>query len=578
MDNPFRYRTAGVSAGGLPHIPTPAFLLLILAWLIPGLAGHEPWKPDEAYTFGLVAHIAATGDWIVPTLAGEPFMEKPPLFFISAAWFLHMFSALLPAHDAARLAAGFWMALAMLAVGMTAREIFGKGSGRWAVLVMLGCLGLPVRAHQMITDTALLAGFAWGVCGLAFALRRPVLAAFMLGAGGSIAFLSKGLLGPGCLACAALSLPLCCRDYRSRRFLQTLLLALAVATPLPVFWMTRLYEHDPVLFQTWFFVNNFGRFSGSAHLGPTAEPLFYFKTLSWYALPALPLALLGLRHAWRGQIPLDIPRLAPVALAFLVMLLVLSAAADARELYLMPLLAPLAILACVGIQNPAPNRKVWMGLSLATAVLALLLLVLLTAGGLALSTGTPEALVAPLARHLSTEWIPQWHNAAWAVFALLAAIVAVLWRRVPHFTPQGFIWRWVLLIVLAWSALTTIWLPALDYSKRYRDAFLALKPYLQQAAAQNECVASLFFGEPQRAMLDYYAQSRTDRLEVSATALSCHWLLVQTLDNPPPEAVRHLQPAFSASRPGDTHERFYLYYLPQTVRSTGLRGKAPPEE
>ena len=57
----------------------PIFLLLA-AWLIPGLFGHGPWKPDEAYTVGLVYHILETGDWLVPTLGGEPFVVKPPIF------------------------------------------------------------------------------------------------------------------------------------------------------------------------------------------------------------------------------------------------------------------------------------------------------------------------------------------------------------------------------------------------------------------------------------------------------------------------------------------------------------------
>ena len=27
---------------------------LMAAWIALGLVGHEPWKPDEAYTFGVV--------------------------------------------------------------------------------------------------------------------------------------------------------------------------------------------------------------------------------------------------------------------------------------------------------------------------------------------------------------------------------------------------------------------------------------------------------------------------------------------------------------------------------------------
>jgi hypothetical protein len=50
------------------------FLFLLCAvWLLTGLIGHDPWKPDEAYSFGLIYHIIQNHDWIVPTLAGEPY-------------------------------------------------------------------------------------------------------------------------------------------------------------------------------------------------------------------------------------------------------------------------------------------------------------------------------------------------------------------------------------------------------------------------------------------------------------------------------------------------------------------------
>ena len=51
--------------------PTPLALvwLLAAAWILPGLLGHDPWKPDEAYTFGLIYSALKNGDWLVPMLA-----------------------------------------------------------------------------------------------------------------------------------------------------------------------------------------------------------------------------------------------------------------------------------------------------------------------------------------------------------------------------------------------------------------------------------------------------------------------------------------------------------------------------
>ncbi|WP_210504941.1 ArnT family glycosyltransferase, partial [Pantoea ananatis] len=170
----------------MPFLPAPQQISLVLCvlvficWLLPGLFGHEPWKPDEAYTFGLIRHIAQTGDWVVPTLAGEPFMEKPPLYFIVASFFLRLFSPLLGEPDAARMATGFFIVLACYAIALSARELFGKGAGRWAVLILFACLGFPVRAHQMITDIALLAGGATGIYGFILGIRRHVLGGAIL--------------------------------------------------------------------------------------------------------------------------------------------------------------------------------------------------------------------------------------------------------------------------------------------------------------------------------------------------------------------------------------------------------------
>jgi len=54
-------------------------IVLFVIWMLPGLVGRDPWMNDEPYSFGLVNHIVKTNDWVVPTLAGEPFMEKPPV-------------------------------------------------------------------------------------------------------------------------------------------------------------------------------------------------------------------------------------------------------------------------------------------------------------------------------------------------------------------------------------------------------------------------------------------------------------------------------------------------------------------
>src|SRR5688572_23705924 len=115
----------------LPMISRRRLLVVVLclAWALPGLVAHDPWKSDEAYTFGIVYEMLSGGSWIAPSLAGEPFLREPPLYYLTAAASGALLSPLLPLHDAARLATGAWALLALLFCGLAARELNGPGAG-----------------------------------------------------------------------------------------------------------------------------------------------------------------------------------------------------------------------------------------------------------------------------------------------------------------------------------------------------------------------------------------------------------------------------------------------------------------
>jgi len=155
--------------------PVALTVLLCTAWILLGLTGHDPWKPDEAHTFGVVYQLLKNGDWVVPMLAGEPYLDKPPLIYMTAALTGTLFSPVLPLHDGARLAAGLYMALAFLFIALTAKELYGSAKSWVAALMLLGCAGLLLRGHQLIADTALLAGLAMGLYALAISARRPLI-------------------------------------------------------------------------------------------------------------------------------------------------------------------------------------------------------------------------------------------------------------------------------------------------------------------------------------------------------------------------------------------------------------------
>src|SRR3979409_2575036 len=90
--------------------PSPAALAAIaLAFVLPGLAGHDPWKSHDAVGIGIVYQMAISGDPIVPGAAGRPRVNAPPLFHWFAAAFAWILQFFIEFHAGARIASGAFM-------------------------------------------------------------------------------------------------------------------------------------------------------------------------------------------------------------------------------------------------------------------------------------------------------------------------------------------------------------------------------------------------------------------------------------------------------------------------------------
>jgi 4-amino-4-deoxy-L-arabinose transferase-like glycosyltransferase len=536
----------------LPEAITPARVMaavILLALLLPGLVGHDPWKPDEAYTFGLVHHILDTGQWIVPTLAGEPFMEKPPLYYLAAAATARLFAPLLPLHDGARLASLLFDGIALLFAGLAARRLHGPGHGVRAVLLMAGSLGLAMHAHTMITDTALLAGFAVAVYGLCWAPERPLRAGAFLGTGIGVGFMSKGLVEPAMLGIALVLLPMLFGRWRCRAYARSVLWALAFASPWLLAWPIALLAEDPASFMEWFWVNNFGRYLGFAKLGAADEPWYFTRTLPWFTFPAGALAVFAVVPALRrGDVAHDPRMQMPLAVALGIMA-VLGTSASVRELYALPILVPLAILASPMVDRVPRMITVAMTRVMAAVALAVAAFAW-SVWAYALLNGRPPE-VAFLARVLPMDFAFRFDALAAAAALAIVGIWIAAWRT------AGTTWlpRWTANLALGWGVCMTLLLPWLDDAKSFRDPFMDLASRLPRDA----CVASQGLGEGQRGVLDYLAGLKTRRIETGAT--DCPYLLAQTRHDgslrPLPAGEWDL--VWRGARNGESRESFLLY-------------------
>lgn len=553
----------------LSRVRTVPVLGVLLCWVFFGLVGHDPWKPDEAYTFGLVLHIVRTGHWIVPTLAGEPFMEKPPFYFWTAALSARLFSPWLPLYDGARLASGFFLIVILGAVGSSARALFGRSQGLPAALFLAGSLGLLIDSHAMITDVALLAGFALALAGFSVALEKPRLAGALVGIGTGMGFMAKGLFAPGVLGLVAVLLPLAGGLWRKRAYAASLAWALLWASPWLLIWPVALYERSPHLFAEWLWANNWGRFLGFAHLGPVNGPGFYPKTLWWYALPSWPFALWS---AWRRRLRWkEDPGLQLTVLLFATTLAVLMASHDSRALYAMPVLPPLAVLATAEFAAVSTGVARFFG-RFSMLFFGAAVAILWLAWGV-FWIKAPGLLYAPLERVFATAR-PQLVMVP-LVLAIAATLLFLLflqrWRRQWHAgRPLSGLKAWVAGLTTVWILLTTIWLPPINAIKSYR----AMMESLAGALPANGCVSSENLGEPQRALLDYYDALVTQRISRPAQS-SCNDLLVCEYPGAPPSGIAAgWQPVWHGYRVGDPSENYTLFRRQPAIASDFPRSQS----
>ena len=534
-----------------PHPITPAkavFLgLLCLVWLGTGLVGHDPWKPDEAYSFGLIYSMLQSGDWLVPMLAGEPYMDKPPLFYWTAALFAKLFSPLLPLHDGARLASGFYTALTLLFTGLSGRKLYGENRGWAAVIILIGCLGMLVRAHEMISDLALLAGCAMMLYGFTLCKERLLRAGILIGTGVGIGFMAKGFIAPVQLILIAALLPAWFHNWRTRNYLLSLGIATLVSLPWLAVWPLMLYQRFPLLLADWAWVHNIGKWLNYAKAGLSMEAFYYLENLPWLAWPALPLAFWVVwksrkRLALRDDLQLPL-------VSFAVMLITLSLVPDIKEVYALPMLLPIALLASASLsilKRGAANALDWFG------IMTFALLAIMMWWGWAGLLLDNQAKITHWLKDYQPGFDPEMQTVPFFIAIIATVLWVVLIWRVGRSMRRAVV-NWAAGVTLIWVLAMTLWLPWLDSGKSYRNMVASLK---QSMPRQYQCIASEYLGDGQRAMLHYFGNIiiRHDAKR------RCDLRLIQgdRLSKPLLDETRWKK-IWEGSRKGDKNEHYRLY-------------------
>lgn len=312
---------------------------------------HGLWTPDEPREAEIAREMWLTPG-VIPSLDGQPFIEKPPMYYwtVAAAFWLvgH------PSADVARLVSALAGSLTLLCVYLWGARAQGERCGLVAALMLASSAQFLHSTHWVLLDpllmvfTTLAAWSAWEVL-CAGGGRRWVLwfyAALVL------ALWTKGLIGPvlvigGVFAFAIVERPVPWRRLAVVRGALALLGALAVLA----FAIWR--QGGSAALWEWGWVNHIQRLvhpQGTGHEQPLP---YYLWTLPMTILPWLVPLVYVLRPAfWRQRNPGW--RLARYGLLMsAAMLVILSVAVTKRETYLLPLL-PILMLALA-----VPVAAVW---------------------------------------------------------------------------------------------------------------------------------------------------------------------------------------------------------------------------
>ena len=536
-------------AAWLSASPRHLAIVICAAWIVIGLVGHDPWKSDEAYTFGAAYHMYESGDWLVPRIGDTPFLETPPLVYYGALLGMMTLSPVFALHDAARLSVGIWLALLLLFTGLTARELWGGNRSWVAPLMLIGCAGLLVRGHQLISAVPLLAALAVGIYGLALAPRRAQLGGIWFGTGLGFLFLARGPSDMLMLVAMAIGMAFVSPRYRNGRFFKSSAIAIGVAAPLVLAWPLALHLQQPDLFAQWV-SQNAQDLRGLVVFQPHEDNLYFLGVLAWFAWPAWPFALWSL---WiEGKQGLSKRELQLPLVAFFAILAYLSLAGEGRDVLAMPMLLPLALLASIAITRlprGAINAYYWFSIMVVT-VFSLVAWVYFSAA----QFGFP----ARLAEHIFS--LQPEYQAQSRIWAMLAAIfVTLTWFvlvfNVKRSAERPFI-LWAAGMTAGWALAVLLLFHWIDARKTYRSMVVELSAHMP---ANYKCVISQDVGDAQRAMLHYFGGIVTSLIYRRSPEQSCDLLITQDHWDDGNIIGAPWQLLWEGGRAGDRHERFRLF-------------------
>lgn len=328
------------------------FLLALVPLYLTWTFDHSLWNPDETRDAGIASEMFRNGNYVVPKLNGEAFLEKPPLYYWTSA-FVYKITGHITA-GTTRLPSALYGILGALFTFLIGKHLFNERTGFFAASILATATQYFRMSHFALMDVALTAL----VTGAFFFYLKGSKIGFLLFT--ILAFYAKGFLGillPGLVVTLHLL-----TEKKPKELAVTIGLGIALFAILVGPWFYGLWKEGGTRFLEIFLIDNHWKrfFSNSAD---HTEHFWFFYFLS-FPIDFLPWTLLYVGHLrelfMHPQKYLESKGLRFLLLWFFGLLLFFTVSSSKRSIYLLPLFPAAALLSAAwldGTISGKPNES-----------------------------------------------------------------------------------------------------------------------------------------------------------------------------------------------------------------------------
>jgi 4-amino-4-deoxy-L-arabinose transferase-like glycosyltransferase len=365
------------ASSGSPRLALLVLLAVPGILLYPCLSFHL-FEPDEGRYAEIAREMLARGEWVVPLLQGEPYLDKPPLLY----WLTIISFRLFGAHDwSARLAPALAVHGCVLVVYLLGRRTLGERPAFWGALILALAPGFIGMGRLLLLDGLLSLFVTLSLLGAFEALRvraglipadlpdggdkprrssKPVWGWWLL----SAAACGLGVLTKGPIAVVLLVPPLLTQRWLTSRLCRVgwehLIAFAAVLLGVVLPWYVAVYVREPIFFRYFFWQHNVQRFlTPFNHL----EPIWYYAPIVLGGLlPGTLLLPSFLRYLLSGRsdnAERRCPELGLMLLAGGWCLLFFTLSGSKLPTYILPAFPPLALALGYFVSSSAWSKSRW---------------------------------------------------------------------------------------------------------------------------------------------------------------------------------------------------------------------------